>query len=65
MAAIETRALRKVYPLPPAGKRRGPAAPGGAPGMPGAQSAGRPQANGGGAAGIVALDALDLAVDDG
>ena len=60
MPAIETRALRKVYPLPPAAKRRGPPQPGTPPGM-----AGPPLAAGAGAQGIVALDALDLAINDG
>jgi len=54
-AAIETRALRKVYPAP-AGKRRGKprAAP---PGMP----AGAPPATGE----VVALQALDLDIAEG
>src|ERR671924_535782 len=59
MAAIETRALRKVYPLPPASKRRGPP-PGMPPGM-----AGPPPSVAAGAEGVVALDALDLAVNEG
>src|SRR5690349_10566813 len=59
MPAIETRALRKVYPLPPASKRRGPP-----PGMP-PTMAGLPPSAAAGAEGVVALDALDLAVNDG
>src|SRR5689334_3807452 len=58
MPAIETRALRKVYPLPPASKRRGPAGPG----MP---VVAPPPGAAAGAQGIVALDALDLAVNEG
>jgi ABC-2 type transport system ATP-binding protein len=53
MAAIETRAL------PPASKRRGPPGPGGSAG------AGGPPAAGNGAPGVVALDSLDLAINDG
>jgi ABC-2 type transport system ATP-binding protein len=70
-AAIRTRALRKVYPLPArrrGGRPGGPpgaapaAAPGGpfaAPGAPGAMPAGMSKE------GIVALDALDLDVRAG
>src|SRR5262245_30696749 len=69
MPAIETRALRKVYPLPPAPKRRGAAAAAGAPG-----GASRPTPSGAAASaagagppppGIVALDSLDLSIHDG
>ncbi|HXD49315.1 MAG TPA: ATP-binding cassette domain-containing protein [Gemmatimonadaceae bacterium] len=72
MAAIETHALRKVYPAPPAPKRRRRAGASGAPAGQGGPSFG---ANGGsasqvGAAGnprgeIVALKALDLEIRDG
>ena len=61
-SAIETRALRKVYPAPPAPKRRGrapgpPGPMGGSPGAPsGAMGAGRE---------IVALKGLDLDVHEG
>jgi len=55
MPAIETRALRKVYPLPPAAKRRGPPPVAAAP----------PPASAASAQGVVALDALDLAINDG
>lgn len=51
-AAIRTRGLRKVYPLP---KRRGPGGPGGPPGAAPGAAAPPP--------GIIALDALDLDVD--
>jgi ABC-2 type transport system ATP-binding protein len=63
MAAIETRGLRKVYPAPPAPKRRGRAAgPPLAMGSPG----GPVGANPGGPRGeIVALKGLDLEVRDG
>src|SRR5262245_6200801 len=68
MPAIETRALRKVYPLPPAPKRRGAAAAGGAP-RPTPAGASAPSAAAGGAPtrvpGIVALDSLDLSIEDG
>jgi ABC-2 type transport system ATP-binding protein len=62
MPAIETRALRKVYPAPAAPKRRG------AGGMPGAPMAGAvtPTASGSWPRGeIVALKGLDLTVDEG
>src|SRR6185436_1702099 len=61
-AAIQTRALRKVYPAPPAPKRRGrapgpPGPMGGSPVSPsGAMGAGRE---------IVALKGLDLDVHEG
>ncbi len=61
-SAIETRALRKVYPAPPAPKRRGrapgpPGPMGGSPASPsGAMGAGRE---------IVALKGLDLDVHEG
>lgn len=62
MPAIETHALRKVYPAPPVPKKRGRSAggppgfgpPGGIPGMPGA-----PRGE------IVALQGLDLEIRDG
>ncbi|MEO7082778.1 MAG: ATP-binding cassette domain-containing protein [Gemmatimonadaceae bacterium] len=66
MAAIETKALRKVYPAPPAPKKRGRPA-GGPPGMGG----GMPGGGGpGGSSGmprgeIVALKGLDLEVREG
>src|SRR3954468_8175076 len=60
MAAIETRALRKVYPAPAGPKRRG---------GPSGLSAGTPRSSPPGAAPprgeIVALDALDLEVREG
>ena len=57
MAVIETRALRKVYPAPPASKRRwGPPAPGGF-GAPPAGAAVRGE--------IIALQGLDLEVRAG
>ena len=61
MAVIETQALRKVYPPPPQAKRGRPqpVGPGGSPGAPSrAPNASAP-------AGIVALDGLDLTIDDG
>jgi ABC-2 type transport system ATP-binding protein len=59
-AAIETRGLRKVYPAP-AGKRRGKARPlGGPPGFP----PGAPPVAVS-SAGVVALDALDLDIQEG
>jgi ABC-2 type transport system ATP-binding protein len=60
MPVIETRALRKVYPPPPQAKRRGPP-PG--PGGPGGPPHRAPNAPTG--AGIVALDGLDLTIEDG
>jgi len=60
MAAIETRSLRKVYPAPPAPKRRG----GGAP-SPGASAASTPAGAGASRGEIVALQSLDLEVRDG
>jgi len=62
VAAIETRALRKVYPAPPAPKRRGRS--GGPPGL-GATPGGSAPAAGGSRGEIVALQSLDLAVRDG
>ena len=72
MAAIETHALRKVYPAPPQPKRR---RRGGAPGAPGAPGGpafggnggyGGPTAPAAGPRGeIVALKALDLEIEDG
>ena len=62
MPAIETRALRKVYPAPAAPKRRG------AGGMPGAPMAGAMATPGSGSwprGEIVALKGLDLTVDEG
>src|ERR1043165_6913731 len=58
MAAIETRGLRKVYPAPSAPKRRGGAPP---PGMsPGnGVAAGAPRGE------VVALEGLDLHVNEG
>ncbi len=67
MAAIETHALRKVYPAPPATKK-GRRGPGGAPGFGPPGAAGPPGANGtsGSARGeIVALKALDLEIREG
>src|SRR5436305_77553 len=63
MPAIETRGLRKVYPAPPAAKRRGRSAgpPMGMGGPPGT-AAGVPGAPRGE---IVALKGLDLDVHDG
>jgi ABC-2 type transport system ATP-binding protein len=67
-AAIRTRALRKVYPLP-ATRRGGPARPGApvpAPGTAaGAASRGAVGAPGPVPAGVVALDALDLEIGAG
>ena len=67
-AAIRTRALRKVFPLPKPGKGGLSGAPG-AGGMPGPNSATpfvRPAAPGGAApTEVVALDALDLTVPSG
>jgi ABC-2 type transport system ATP-binding protein len=62
-SAIETRALRKVYPAPPAPKRRGrgpgpPGPNGGSPSLPAA-------AVGAGRGEIVALKGLDLDVHEG
>src|SRR6476659_7551445 len=58
MAAIETNKLRKVYPAPPAPKRRGGPPAFGPPGTP---PAGGPVPRGE----IVALKGLDLEVSDG
>jgi ABC-2 type transport system ATP-binding protein len=62
--AIETQSLRKVYPAPPAPRRRGrPAGPPGIGGPPGIPPG---AANGPGPRGeIVALHGLDLEVRDG
>jgi len=62
MPAIETHALRKVYPAPPPPKRRGgrSASPGAPPGLPGGLSA--PSVVRGE---IVALKGLDLEVREG
>ncbi len=63
MPAIETRALRKVYPAPAPSKRRGrPAGPPGMGGPPGSFPGGPPGAPRGE---IVALESLDLEVRDG
>ncbi|HWH52310.1 MAG TPA: ATP-binding cassette domain-containing protein [Gemmatimonadaceae bacterium] len=66
MAAIETHALRKVYPAPPQPKRR---RRGGAPGGPAFGGGGGLAGTAGPAAGprgeIVALRALDLEIRDG
>jgi ABC-2 type transport system ATP-binding protein len=63
MPAIETRTLRKVYPAPPAPKRRGRGGPPGMGGPPafagGAPPAGMPRGE------IVALQGLDLEIHDG
>jgi ABC-2 type transport system ATP-binding protein len=62
MSAIETRALRKVYPAPPPPKRRGrPAGPpaGGLPGGPAGGGNGAPRGE------VVALHGLDLDIHDG
>jgi ABC-2 type transport system ATP-binding protein len=64
--AIETRALRKVYPAPAAPRRRASAAghPGGHPGGPaGTVPPSRGPTPGG--AGVVALEALELTVAEG
>src|SRR5262245_12085480 len=62
MAAIETRGLRKVYPAPPAPKKRGRGGPppglGGPSGAPGGMP-GAPRGE------IVALRGLDLQVREG
>ena len=62
MAAIETRALRKIYPAPPVKRRRGPSVSM----MPSMMMA---LPTGAGsvvtAEGIVAVDALDLVIPDG
>lgn len=58
--AIRTERLRKVYPAPSNGKKRG--AP---PGPPQVGRGGGPPPNGGGAGGIVALDGLDLEIPEG
>jgi ABC-2 type transport system ATP-binding protein len=72
-AAIRTRALRKVYPLPAAKRaRRGKAVPGAAP-SPATNVPASAAAGGGGpasgagapASGVVALDALDLEIRAG
>jgi ABC-2 type transport system ATP-binding protein len=72
-AAIRTRALRKVYPLPAAKRaRRGKAVPGAAP-SPATNAPASAAAGGGGpasgagapASGVVALDALDLEIRAG
>src|SRR5262245_41201234 len=68
MPAIETRSLRKVYPLPPAPKRRGA---GQAAGASSARTAAGTvptptvATSATGPTGIVALDSLDLSIDDG
>jgi ABC-2 type transport system ATP-binding protein len=62
-SAIETRALRKVYPAPPTPKRRGRAA-GPPPAMGGSPSAAM-MTVGAGRGEIVALKALDLQVHEG
>jgi ABC-2 type transport system ATP-binding protein len=63
MPTIETRTLRKVYPAPPAPKRRGRGGPPGMGGPPafagGAPPAGMPRGE------IVALQGLDLEIHDG
>ena len=59
MPAIETKALRKVYPATAAPKRRG--RPAGPPGM--SSVSGRPP--GAPAGEIVALHGLDLAINEG
>jgi ABC-2 type transport system ATP-binding protein len=61
MAAIETRALRKVYPAPPPPKRRR----GRPTGPPGMMPPGAPPRPPGATGEIVALQALDLQVNDG
>src|SRR5215212_6896541 len=61
-AAIQTRALRKVYPAPPAPKRRGRAP--GPPGPMGGSPASSSAAMGAGRE-IVALKGLDLDVHEG
>ena len=60
--AIETRALRKVYPAPPAPRPKAGGHPGGHPGGPPSAAT-----NGVGASSreVVALDALDLVVPEG
>ncbi len=65
MPAIETRALRKVYPAPPPPKRRG-AGPMGPGGPPGASPMATPAASAAWPRGeIVALKGLDLSIDEG
>jgi len=60
LLAIETKALRKVYPAPPAPKRRGSTS--GWPPSPAGVSPGPPRAPG---SDIVALQSLDLSVNEG
>jgi len=62
MPAIETRALRKVYPAPAPPKRRGRGAPGPGMGGPPGMAPGGPGAPRGE---IVALQGLDLEVHEG
>jgi ABC-2 type transport system ATP-binding protein len=65
MPAIETRALRKVYPAPPPPKRRG-AGPMGPGGPPGASPMATPAASAAWPRGeIVALKGLDLSIAEG
>ena len=62
-SAIETRALRKVYPAPPAPKRRGRAS--GPPGPMGGSPGQSASPMGAGRGEIVALKGLDLDVHEG
>src|SRR5581483_1533529 len=64
MAAIETRALRKVYPAPPPPKKRG-RGPGGPPGGFGGPGGPPPGIPGLPRGEIVALKGLDLEVREG
>jgi ABC-2 type transport system ATP-binding protein len=64
-AAIETRALRKVYPAPKPRKGRGPGGAGGPPRMPGPPPAMAASGSVVTAEGIVALEGLDLEVGEG
>jgi ABC-2 type transport system ATP-binding protein len=63
-AVIETRALRKVYPAPPPRRQRATPGQGVRTGAAGA-SPSSPPAGARSLAGVVALDALDLQVDEG
>src|SRR6202171_6219713 len=61
-SAITTRALRKVYPLPPQRKKSGGSPPAAFMSGPGAMQA---QSSNIGAGGIVAIDSLDLDIPEG
>ena len=66
-SVIETRALRKVYPAPPSRRQRSTPGQGVRTGGPPAGGAAHPSPPGGARtlASVVALDALDLRVDEG